>query len=63
MVAMVAPAPGLVAQTLEECQRSFAVHRKCIQKLKRAYADHPKELREGVFDAVQRCLLVFKREP
>jgi len=60
---MAAPAPCLVAQTLEECQRSFAVHRKCIQKLKKAYVAHPNELRDGIYDAVERCMLVFKREP
>jgi hypothetical protein len=57
------PGATLVAQTLDECQKSHATHRKCTLKLKKAYASHPEELQAGLMDAVKRAMLVFKREP
>ena len=52
-----------VLGALEECQRSFAVHRKCILRLKQAQAADPEEVRETFVDCLNRALLVFKREP
>jgi hypothetical protein len=57
------PGVQLVAQTLDECQKSHATHRKCTLKLKKAYATHREELQTGLMDAIKRAMLVFKREP
>ena len=52
-----------VLQSLDECQRSFAAHRKCVLRLKKVQASQPAEFREAMMGAVDRALLVFKREP
>lgn len=52
-----------VLGALEECQRSFAVHRKCILRLKQAQVADPEEFKETFVECLNRALLVFKREP
>ena len=53
----------LVLQSLDECQKSFAAHRKCVIKLKKAQKSDPKEFRVAMLSALDKALLVFKREP
>ena len=52
-----------VIGALEECQRGFAVHRKCILRLKQAQIADPQEFMETFVECLNRALLVFKREP
>ena len=62
-VAQVGITTATVLQSLDECQRSFASHRKCVVKLKKVQKSEPKEFREAVLSALDKALLVFKREP
>jgi condensin complex subunit 3 len=57
------PCATVVLQSLDECQRSFASHRKCVLRLKKVQSANPKEFKEAVTSAIDRALLVFKREP
>jgi condensin complex subunit 3 len=62
-VAQIGSTTTSVLQSLDECQRSFASHRKCVVKLKKIQKSDPKEFREAVLSALDKALLVFKREP
>ena len=52
-----------VLQALDESQRSFAGHRKCIIRLKQAQAADAAGFRETLDACIDRALLVFRREP
>ena len=52
-----------VLQALEESQRSFAGHRKCIIRLKQAQAIDADAFRDTLNASLDRALLVFRREP
>jgi len=52
-----------VLQALEESQRSFAGHRKCIIRLKQAQAIDASAFRDTLNASLDRALLIFRREP
>jgi condensin complex subunit 3 len=52
-----------VIQALEESQRSFAGHRKCIIRLKQAQAIDAVAFRKTLHASIDRALLIFRREP
>ena len=52
-----------VIQALEESQRSFAGHRKCIIRLKQAQAIDAVAFRNTLNASIDRALLIFRREP
>ena len=52
-----------VLQALEESQRSFAGHRKCIIRLKQAQAIDAAAFRDSLNASLDRALLIFRREP
>jgi condensin complex subunit 3 len=52
-----------VLQALEESQRSFAGHRKCIIRLKQAQEADAEAFRATLDASIDRALLIFRREP
>ena len=52
-----------VLQALEESQRSFAGHRKCIIRLKQAQAADAAVFRDTLNASIDRALVIFRREP
>jgi len=52
-----------VQQALEESQRSFAGHRKCIIRLKQAQAADAAVFRDTLNASIDRALVIFRREP
>lgn len=52
-----------IADVLNECQKTFAVHRKCIRALRKIQTQDPKKFIKDFVPYLNRILVVFKREP
>ncbi len=52
-----------IADVLNECQKTFAVHRKCIRALRKIQSQDPKKFIKDFVPYLNRVLAVFKREP
>ncbi len=52
-----------IGSLLNECQRSVGAHRKASMLLRRMLQDAPEATTAALLGAIDRVLLVFKREP
>ena len=52
-----------VAELFDECQQSYASHRKALMLMNRMHQQHTEEFRAHFMTCLEPILLVFKREP
>jgi condensin complex subunit 3 len=52
-----------IPDVLNECQKTFAVHRKCLKALRKIQSQDPKKFIKDFVPYLNRVLVVFKREP
>ncbi len=52
-----------VVEALEDCQKSFATHKRCMLRMKQAQQSDPTKFKQTLFSCLNRAMLVFRREP
>lgn len=52
-----------VIEALEDCQKSFATHKRCMLRMKQAQQSDPKKFKQTLFACLNRAMLIFRREP